>query len=167
MQTQNGVVDVIRRPAVVIDDRHTRHCLEQRLALHLIGPVRIDDDQQRAVVRLDQRVVAGDENPGVFRQRAQLTDKRPGGVVFQIEDDAGALALLPAEAHETDRRADGVEVRHAVAHDEHLTGLRDQLRQGACDHARLDLGVALGLLGASAVEREVVAVLDDGLIAAA
>ena len=54
-----------------------------------------------------------------------------------------------------------------MAHDEHAARLCDELGKGRGHHTGFDLRAALRLLGAPAEEREVIAVLDDGLIAAA
>lgn len=77
------------------------------------------------------------------------------------------LPALAAQAPDAGRRAERVKVSHAVAHDEDLAGLRDELGQRSGHDAGFHARVPLGLLRASAVEREVVAILDDGPDAAA
>ena len=105
MQAQHRVLDIIRRAAVVVDDGHTRNGLQKGLALHLIGAVRIDDDQKRAAVCIDKRVLTGDEHIAVLRHGAKLVNERACGIVFEIDDDAPALALFAAQTEKADRRA--------------------------------------------------------------
>ena len=79
----------------------------------------------------------------------------------------GLLALFAAQAHHTGGGAHGVNVGVFVAHDEDFAGLGDEFRERIGYDAGFDLGAPFRLLGLAAVEREVVPVLDDGLIAAA
>ena len=53
MQIEDRLLDIICRPAVVVDDRDAGNGLEQRAALDLLWPVGVDDDKQAPVVRLD------------------------------------------------------------------------------------------------------------------
>lgn len=61
MQIEDRLLDIIRSPAVMVDDRDAGNGLEQRAALDLLRPVGVDDDEQAPVVRLDQRILSGDE----------------------------------------------------------------------------------------------------------
>ena len=166
MQVENRLLDIIRCAAVVVDDGNTGDGLEQLLGLDLIGAVGVDDDEQTARVGLDKRVLSGNENVLIVRILPQLVNEAPGHVVLEVDDDVRGLPALAAQAPDARRRAERVKVSHAVAHDEDLAGLRDELGQRSGHDAGFHARVPLGLLRASAVEREVIAVLDDGLIAA-
>lgn len=90
-----------------------------------------------------------------------------GGVIFKIQHDSNRSAPLAADANQAHGRAQGVQIGHAVSHEEDLAGLGDELGEGRGDDPRLDLGAPLGLLGAAAKEVEVIFILDDSLVAAA
>ena len=167
MQVQHDLLDIIRCAAVVVDDGNTGDGLQQLARLDLIGPVRVDDDEQTARVGLDKRVLSGNENVLIVLILPQLGNEASGHVVLEVDDDVRGLPALAAEAPDAGRRAERVKVSHAVAHDEDLAGLRDELGQRSGHDAGFHARMPLRFLRASAVEREVVAILDDGLIAAA
>ena len=167
MQVQNHLFDIVRRTAVVVDDGHTRDGLEQRLRFDLVGPVGVDDDEKAAAVGFNQRILSGDECCGKIGRGLQLRKQRARGVIVLVDDDARLFLPLAAQTHKPHGRAERVKVCHAVAHDKNLARLRNQLGQRARHHAGFYARMALGLLGAPAIEREIVAVFDDGLVAAA
>ena len=129
MQVQHDLLDIIRRAAVVVDDGNTGDGLQQLARLDLIGPVRVDDDEQTAWVGLDKRVLSGNENVLIVLILPQLGNEAPGHVVLEVDDDVRGLPALAAQAPDAHRRAERVKVSHAVAHDEDLAGLRDELGQ--------------------------------------
>ena len=69
-----------------------------------------------------------------------------------------SLPFFPGYAADSHRRADGVQVRELVAHDEHTGGVRDELGQGVRHDAALDLCPGLDLVAAPTEELEVEAV---------
>ena len=114
MQVQHDLLDIIRRAAVVVDDGNTGDGLQQLARLDLIGPVRVDDDEQTARVGLDKRVLSGNENVLIVLILPQLGNEAPGHVVLEVDDDVRGLAALAAEAPDAGRRAERVQIGHAV-----------------------------------------------------
>ena len=49
MKRYHRILNIIRRPAVMIDHSNLVNRLEQRLALHIAGTVDIHNDQQRVL----------------------------------------------------------------------------------------------------------------------
>ena len=167
MQIEDRLLDIIRRPAVVVDDRDAGNGLEQRAALDLLRPVGVDDDEQAPVVRLDQRILSGDEQILAAGRGLELGDQALAGVFLQVDHDPGRALLHPAQAQKTHGRAECVQIRHPVSHDIDRARLPDELGQRTRHHAGFDARMPLRFLGAAAVEGEVEPVLDDGLVAAA
>ena len=167
MQTDDRVLDIIRRAAVMVDDRDLVDGLEQRLALDIGGTVDVHDDEQRVEVAHDHRVLRADEHALVLALRLQTLDQIARHGVLTVYDDVDRLVLDARGADHACRSADGVHVAVLVTHDEHLRRIADQLAERIGDYATLDLGAFFDLLAQTAEELEAVTVLDDGLIAAA
>ena len=120
VERHGDVLDIVRSAAVVVDQRDARAALQQRPILHLTGTVRVHDDQQRLAVGVQDRLLRRIERVFVLRDRVQAFQKRPCGSLFFINDDAAVLAHRAGDACDAHGSADGVEVRHAVAHDVHV-----------------------------------------------
>ena len=167
MHVEHGLIDIIRSAAMVVDDDDAADGFEQRLAFDLIGPVCVDDDEQALRIGREQSLLPRQEKVVILRKRLQLCQQLAAGVGVRVHDDVGLLALLAAQARNARCRAERIEIGHFMAHDEHAARLCDELGKGRGHHTGFDLRAALRLLRAPAEEREVIAVLDDGLIAAA
>ena len=121
VQIQHDLLDIIRRAAVVVDDGNTGNGFQQRARLDLIGPVRVDDDEQTARVRLDKRVLPGEEDILIVaRCLAARRSGSAGRLFLQVDHDVRGLPALAAQAPDADRRAERVQVCHPVPHDEDL-----------------------------------------------
>ena len=166
MEVEGRVLDIVRRPAVVVNDRHPVAGVQQLPVLHQIRPVGVHHHQQGPRLGVDEGVGTADKYVLVLRQAGQLAHQGPGVVALQVDDDLGPLPPLPGRAAHARRRAHRVHVRVLVAHDVDLTGVGDELAQGLGHNPALYLGPLLCGLGPAAVELEVQAVLHHGLIAA-
>ena len=166
MIVQGHFLDIAAAPAVVVDDRHPVAGLQQLLGLHAAGAVGIHHHQQGAGLHLQKRLAAGEEGPVILRLLHQLAQDGVGGVVLGVDDDLALLPPLAGDAAHACRRAQGVHVRIAVAHDVHLPGVVHQLAQGVGHDPGLHLGALLGALGPAAVKLEVQPVLHHRLVAA-
>ena len=160
-------MDIGRGDAVVVDDRHAVEGCEQVRVLHPLGTVDVHHDEERAPVGAQHGLGPVHEHVPVFRLLAQRRDQAFGGVFLLIGDDVGAHAEFPCQAAHADRRADRVEVREAVAHDDHARGVAHELAERGRHHAGFDLGPALDLRTAAAEEVKAQAVFHNGLVAAA
>ena len=98
MQIEDRLLDIIRSPAVMVDDRDAGNGLEQRAALDLLRPVGVDDDEQAPVVRLDQGILSGDEQILAAGRGLELSDQALAGVFLQVDHDPGRALLHPAQA---------------------------------------------------------------------
>ena len=98
MQIEDRLLDIIRSPAVMVDDRNAGNGLEQRAALDLLRPVGVDDDEQAPVVRLDQGILSGDEQILAAGRGLELSDQALAGVFLQVDHDPGRALLHPAQA---------------------------------------------------------------------
>ena len=166
MEVHHHGIDIIRRPAVMVDDADLGNCLQQRLAFHLAGPVRIHHHQGTAVVAHQQRVLTGNKDVPVFGNLPNLVHQPLGGIVFQIQNDIRFFPFLPAQTVHTHGGTHRVQIRVLVSHDEHLAALVDQLRHGIGHHPGTNLAAVIRFLGTPAVEGEVEAIFDHRLIAA-
>ena len=117
VEAEGGVFDVAGRPAVVVDHRHPIAGLQQLGALHHVGAVGVHHNDQSARPHFQKCLRPGGERPRILRQRLELGQNRSGGVVLQINDHLGPLAVLAGNAVEPRLGAYGVHVRKAVAHD--------------------------------------------------
>ena len=88
------------------------------LALDLLRPVGVDDDEQAPVVRLDQGILSGDEQILAAGRGLELGDQALAGVFLQVDHDPGRALLHPAQAQKTHGRAECVQIRHPVSHDD-------------------------------------------------
>ena len=86
---------------MVIDQNDAGDRFQQRPALDLTGPVRVDYDEKTAVVRLDQRILSGDEQILVSGRSLELSDQALAGVFLQVDHDPGRALLHPAQAQKT------------------------------------------------------------------
>ena len=98
MQIEDRLLDIIRSPAVMVDDRDAGNGLEQRAALDLLRPVGVDDDEQAPVVRLDQGILSGDEQILAAGRGLELSDQALAGVFLQVDHDPGRALRHPAQA---------------------------------------------------------------------
>ena len=105
MEVQNDLLNVICRPSVVVDDGHAGNGLQQCARLNLIGPVRIDDNEQALRVCRHERVFARNECTGKIGRSLELGKQAPRGVLFQVHDDLRRFSAFAAQAADTDRRA--------------------------------------------------------------
>ena len=87
--------------------------------------------------------------------------------MLAVDDDVGKGVTLAGQAADAHRGAHRVQIRIAVAHDQHAGGIPHQFGQGIGHDAGLDLGAFLHLQAAPAVEFKVQPVFDDHLVAAA
>ena len=152
---------------MVVDDRDFVDGLEQRFALDIARTVDVHDDEKRVEVAHDHGVLGADEHALVLALGFEAVDELGRHGVLPVNHDVHRLVLDARRADHAGRRADGIHVAVLVAHDEHLRGVADQLAERVRDHAALDLGALFDFLAQAAEELEVVAVLDDRLIAAA
>ena len=167
MQAQHNGIDEIRCPAVVIHHTDLGNGFQQRLVLHLIRAIGIHNHQNTAVVALKHGLLSGQKHILVFRHLKDLLQQALGGVVFQIQDDIGLLAPLPAQAADAHSRTQGIHIGVSVSHDEHPAALADQLHQGVGRDTGTNLAAVGGFLIPAAVEGEVETILHNGLITAA
>ena len=166
MEAEGGVFDVAGRPAVVVDHRHPVAGLQQLGALHHVGAVGVHHNDQSARPHFQKCLRPGGERPRILRQRLELGQNRSGGVVLQINDHLGPLAVLAGNAVEPRLGAYGIHVRKAVAHDIDLGRVGHQLVQGAGHDPGLHLGALFRGLAAAAVELEVHLSPDHRLVSA-
>ena len=159
--------DVVRGPAVMVDDGDLADGLQQRLALHLVGTVGVHHDENGIAAAAQQRILAGDQHAVVLRHGLDLLDEPLGGIVLGVNDDPGGLLLLAAHTGHTQRRTHGIEIRVLVAHDVNIVGFGDELHHGVGIDTGADFAPVLHLLVAAAVEVEVQPILDDRLVTAA
>ena len=152
---------------MVVDDRHAVAFFQQLRVLDLLGPVGVHDHEERPPVGKLPGLFGAYEGGLVGLLLLHALDQAAAGVMLQIHGDAAAHAVLPGDAADARRRADRVQIRKAVAHDQHLGGIAHQLGQGIGHDAGLDLGAFLHLQPAPAEELEAQAVLDHHLVAAA
>ena len=167
MEVHGCVADIVGGAAMVVNDRNAVHGFQQLPALHLIRAIRIHHDQQTLGIRQNQRVLAGQKDvliSGILPKQLQQLRRGAGCL---IDHDVRLLAQAAAEGRHAAGRADGIRIGIAVAHQEDATRLLDQRGQGGGHHAGLDLAAPLGLHRPTAVEGEVILILDDRLIAAA
>ena len=164
---EGGVLDIGRGDAVVVDDGDAVAGREQVGVLHPLGAVDVDDDQKRPPVGAQHRLGLAHEDIFVFRLLAQHGDQTLRRVLFEIRDDVHADAEFARQAAHADGGADRVEIREAVAHDDHARRVAHKLGQRGGHDAGFDLGPPLDLAAAAAVKVEVQTVFDDGLVAAA
>ena len=163
---QDGVVDMPHRHAVMVDDHHPLAFFVDLLAFQQAFLVGVHDDQQRfggddlvGLLRLDEVVALA----RFIEQLDQLAGQR-GAAAYR--DDRGHAAHL-ADAQHADGRADGVQVAHAVAHDQHAVALADLVLQSVCNDAATHMAALFDAVGDAAEKFETVDGLDGGLIAAA
>ena len=166
MEVQGGVLDVAGGPAVVVDDRHAVAALQHLGGLHEVRAVGVHHDKKGPRLQPQESLLLVHKRPGVLRQLPQLRQHQLGGVVVLVDDDLGLAPPLPGDAHKARRRAQGVHVGVAVAHDVDLLGVLHQLAQGVGHDPGLDLGPLLRGLGPPAVEGEVLPRPHHGLVAA-
>ena len=166
MEIHHHGIDIIRRPAVVVDDADLGDGFEQRLTLHLIGTVGIHHDENAAVVRHEQGILPGNECFPVLRLCLNLGDQLGRGVFLRIDNNAELLTLFPAQAAHAHSGAHGVQIGILVSHDEHMAALADQLHQRVGGDPGANLAAVIRLPVPSAVEAEIEAVLHHRLIAA-
>ena len=74
MQIQNDLLNIIRRPAVMVYHADADDTLQQRLTLDLVRPVRIHYDEQTLGICHQQGLLPGDKGAFVFRLLLQLGD---------------------------------------------------------------------------------------------
>ena len=101
MEVDHHRVDIIRRPAVMVDNADLGNGLQQRLALHLIRTVGIHHDQNAAVVRHQKGILPGNKAVPVLGLRQDLGNQLRCGIVLRINDDAELFAPFSAQAADT------------------------------------------------------------------
>ena len=159
-----GFVSII---LMVIPGHYPLAALQQREILHLIGAVGVDNDEQRMAVRPENRLVRGDDSVAVLLVLIHQLKQGLCRRVRAVEHDLAGRFELARDAADADGSAERVQIRDAVPHDEDAGGILDELAQGVCHDAGFDLGARFDLAAAPAVELEVHAIFEHGLIAAA
>ena len=122
--------DIVRCPAVMVDDADLGDGFQQRLTFHLIRTVGIHHNQNTAVIRHQQGVLTGNEGIPVLGFRLNLGNQLWRGVILRIHHDAEPFALFTTQAAHAHGGAHRVQIGIFVAHDEHMAALTDQLHQG-------------------------------------
>ena len=154
------------RHAVMVDDDDALASFVDLLAFQQSLLVGIDDDQQG--VRRDdvQRLVRGDKVVSLtcFDKRFQQWPCQRGLAVNG--NDGGHTAHLAHPQH-TDRRADGIQVAHTVAHNDDAVAALDKVAQRVGDNAAADVAALLHAVGNAAVELKAVYGFYGGLVSAA
>lgn len=79
---------------MVIDQNDAGDRFQQRPALDLTGPVRVDYDEKTAVVRLDQRVLPGNKQIGIVRNGPELRNQALAGVLLKVNYDFARQPLI-------------------------------------------------------------------------
>ena len=166
VKVNHNRIDVVRSPTVVVYNADLRDGLQQGLELHLIRAVGIHHDQDALVVAVQQRVLSGNEHIPVLRHVPQLVQKPRAGVVIHIDDNARLLALLAAQAIDSNRRAKGIQVCIPVTHDKYMVTLGNELHDGIGRYPGPDLAAVLSLFAAAAIEIKIEPVLDNRLVTA-
>ena len=165
MVEQQRVVDMADRHAVVIDDNNALTLFVDFLAFQQALLVGIHHNQQRAgrdniqgLVRQDEVVFLAciDES---LQQRACQS-----GVA--VDGDGRRDAADLADAQHTDGRADGIQVAHAVAHNDDAVTLFDKVAQGVGDDTAAHMTALFDTVGDTSVEFKAVYGLDSRLVAA-
>ena len=87
-------------------------------------------------------------------------------IALLIDDDMHFFLTVPHGTSHANRRAKGIHVAHLVPHNHNLRRISNELNQGICHNARLDLGALFHFLGQSAEKVKVIAGLDDRLVTA-
>ena len=151
---------------MVVDHRHPVAGFQQVGVLHLLRPVGVHHHQQGAPVGHEHGLVAVDEGFPVLRLPAQPVDQLVGGVFLQVDDDVGLYAALSGQTADAYGAAHAVQIGKAVAHDQNLGGVPDQLGQGVGHDAGFDLGALFHLGTAAAEKLKAEPVFDDRLVAA-
>ena len=123
--------------------------------MHKVSLVMMD----RALRGVDEIVLLAGVLKGVDEAGSQ------GGLPLD-RDDRGHIADL-ADAQHALRRADGVQVAHPVAHDDHMVGCLDELHQGLGHDAAANFAPLFHPMADAAVEGEAVGGHLGGLVAAA
>lgn len=139
---------------------------QQGLALHLVRPVGVHDHQNGVTVAEQQGLLTGNKGILIFRYLANLGNQLFCRIVVQVQNDLELPALFPAQTADAHGGPHGVQVRIFVAHDEHLTALADEFHNGVGGHTGADLAAVVGFSCPATVKAEIVAVLDDCLVAA-
>ena len=127
MEIDHYGIDVICGSAVVIYHTDLRNGLQKGLALHLIRPVGVYNDQCAVVVTADQCFLSGNEDILIFRHFQNFRKKFFGHVPFLIQNDIGFFAFFAAHTADTHSSAQRIQIRILVTHDEDLTALTDKL----------------------------------------
>ena len=166
MEIHNHGIDIIGGAAVMIHHADLGDGLQQRRTFHLLRAVGIDDDQNAGIVTGQQRILTGNENIPIFRNLPDFIDQTGAGIVFQINDDACLFASFPAQTADAHGRTERIQIGVLVPHDKHMACLPNQLHQGVGGDTGTHLAAILGFGAAAAVEGEIEAVFDDGLITA-
>ena len=166
MVDQRRVVDVAHRHAVMVDDDDALALFVDLLAFQQALLVGIDDDQQR--IRRDdvERLIGCDKVVALACIKKSL-EQRPGERSLAVDgDDRGHFAHF-ADAQHADGGADGVEVTHAVPHDDNAVAALDEVAQRIGNNAAADVAALLDAVGDTTVELKAVNGLNGGLVAAA
>ena len=166
MVDQRRVVNVAHRHAVVVDDDDALALFVDLLAFQQALLVGIDDDQQR--VRRDdvERLIGCDKVVALACIKKSL-EQRPCERSLAVDgDDRGHIAHF-ADAQHADGGADGVEVTHAVPHDDNAVAALDEVAQRVGNNAAADVAALLDAVGDTAVELKAVNGLNGGLVTAA
>ena len=127
MQIEHHILDIVCRPAVVVNDGDAADGFQQLQRLHLVGTVGVHHHQQTVTVGPEQRFLAGDKTVLVFRNLLELFNQAHRHIVLQIHHDIGMFALFAADTLHADRRADGIQIGVFMPHDEDGAGFADEL----------------------------------------
>ena len=167
MHTDGGIFNITGGAAMVVDDGHTGHRLQQAGGLYQFGTGGVHHHQQRSGIGQQDGILLGDEAFTVLGLGCQMIDERAGRGHIPVDDKVRGLAQFAHHGADTGGGAHAVQIGEAVTHHEDVGAIVDQVLQGVGHHTGLDLGAFFQFLGASAVELELLGRLDDHLIAAA
>ena len=167
VEAHGRVGDIVCRTPVVVDDRHAGAGLEQARIFHLIGPVGVHHDEQRAAVGVQERLLRRQEGLTVFRRAEHPIAELAGRRLVGIHDDAAGRAEFARDAAHAGSSAERVQIGESVPHDVDLGRVLNELTEGVCHDAGFDLCAPLNLSAAAAEELKRDAVFHNGLIAAA
>ena len=166
MADQRRVFDVAHALAVVVDDGHLAAFFQNVLAFHKTNLICIHHDAQGALGDDGQGVLGVDEVillPCLAQRIDQAGRQRS---VSPDGDDRRHIADLTNAQH-TLGCADGIQIAHAVTHDDHMVGLLDQLDQLVGHKAAAHLTALFHAVAHAAIEGKAVQRHLSGLIAAA
>ena len=141
---------------------------QQLFAFRVIGLIGVDDDNDRARIgRLDRLLLRDEHSIAVFRTVPEHVDHRPDRVRRIVHNDMRRFFDRFRASIDTDGRAERIDIRNLVPHDEDLRLAGHDFLQGMCLDTSFDARVLLHALGLPAEIAGIIAFLDHDLISAA